>query len=942
MSAILDNVFDAVAGLVEGSPLQANRLLRATVAGASGLTAESFEGFEAIGNGGFRFELGLLSPDATFDPASLFGQNALVQLLTADSLSNLRPFHGLVTSAERVGANAGLARYRLVLEPWLALLKQQSDSRIWQDASAIDIAESLFGGLPGANWRWELADRSLYPQYSLKCQHGETAFDFLERLLASEGLFYWFEFQGDTSAQGLGQHTLVIADNNSAFKNSGSFRFHRADATETEDTLQQWDSQQCWVTSQVRLSTWDYRSVAVVPAEADAASPGAVPMPLAVEDSPGAYSYANSDQGQRLAQVLLQAHQVEYQQRHGAGTVRVLGAGTTFTLNGHPRDDGQSFACLRVEHWARNNLQTEVHAQVEMPHLAPEGEVEPAPELPEAWAPLDAPPPEPSAAANQQDLYYNTVVCLPAATAYRNVGADGHGRLLHPQASTPGPQTAVVVGASGVPVQTDRDHRIKVQPHWARGDGSHSRLSHPAGVNNAPADDTAGTWVRTAVPQAGPNWGGNFVPRVGQEVLVDFLEGDIDRPVAGGGLYNGQGAQNDQYNQVQSGAGATTGNAPAWFAGETDGYGHPASLSGLKTQALATSQDGSGGYNQLALDDTPGEARLALVTTQQGSGLTLGHIKQQQDSQRLADRGHGAELSTQAAGSLRAGQGLLLTTEPGGALLDAPAAQGALGQGLSLVQSLAQTADGQKASLQGDPTFDKLPALKGLQQTQQALKATTDGGGSAGGGDSANPIKAVQGGTGTVPGWSRPDLVLSSPAGIVTLTAASHIVNAGNTAAFSAGQAIDWAAQGNFSMAVAHGIRLFTYGKAANPSAPVSQTGIALHAASGQVSLQSQSDATTIAASKQVTLASTTQDVNISANVHVLLTAAGAYLKIQGSDIELGAPGNVTFHAGSKVLTGPQSADALTQALPQGQLKLCEYKLQGADSEGAGVVNGNS
>jgi type VI secretion system secreted protein VgrG len=165
MSAILDNIFEAVAGLVEGSPLQANRLLRATLAGAPGLTAEEFKGFEAIGSGGFRFELGVLSPDSTLDPASLFGQNALVQLLTADSLTDLRPFHGLVTLAERVGANAGLARYRLVLEPWLALLKQQSDSRIWQGASVVDIAECLFAAVPGASWRWALADRSLYPQY---------------------------------------------------------------------------------------------------------------------------------------------------------------------------------------------------------------------------------------------------------------------------------------------------------------------------------------------------------------------------------------------------------------------------------------------------------------------------------------------------------------------------------------------------------------------------------------------------------------------------------------------------------------------------------------------------------------------------------------------------------------------------------------------------------
>jgi type VI secretion system secreted protein VgrG len=112
-----------------------------------------------------------------------------------------------------------------------------------------------------------------------------------------------------------------------------------------------------------------------------------------------------------------------------------------------------------------------------------------------------------------------------------------------------GTQTAIVVGVAGQPVTTDRDHRIKLQFAWARGDASASRLDHPGG-KNAPADETAGTWVRMAETLAGANWGGSFVPRSGQEVLVTFLEGDIDRPVIIGAVYNGQGSQNAQTNSV--------------------------------------------------------------------------------------------------------------------------------------------------------------------------------------------------------------------------------------------------------------------------------------------------------------------------------------------------------------------------------------------------------
>ena len=133
--------------------------------------------------------------------------------------------------------------------------------------------------------------------------------------------------------------------------------------------------------------------------------------------------------------------------------------------------------------------------------------------------------------------------------------------MLHPRPTVHGQQTAIVVGPPGAMVHTDRDHRIKVQFHWQRGDASHSRLSHPApdGHVGAPANDTAGTWVRVATPLApiaGANWGSNAIPRVGQEVLVDFIEGDIDRPVVIGALYNGKGQADAQHNQFSQGAGA--------------------------------------------------------------------------------------------------------------------------------------------------------------------------------------------------------------------------------------------------------------------------------------------------------------------------------------------------------------------------------------------------
>jgi uncharacterized protein involved in type VI secretion and phage assembly len=236
-----------------------------------------------------------------------------------------------------------------------------------------------------------------------------------------------------------------------------------------------------------------------------------------------------------------------------------------------------------------------------------------------------------------------------------------------------GQQTALVVGPAGVPVYTDRDHRIKVQFHWQRGDASHSRLAHPdpASHTGAPADDQAGTWVRVATPLApvaGANWGSNAVPRVGQEVLVDFIEGDIDRPVVIGVLYNGKGAADAQSNQVAQGGGSATGNASAWFPGEGAAHAHPAVLSGIKSQALQASQRGDGSYRQLVFDDSPGQPRVALqhhASPHTGTAeLNLGHLRHQTDNQRLAPAGFGAELKAEHATALRAGAGMLLSADP--------------------------------------------------------------------------------------------------------------------------------------------------------------------------------------------------------------------------------------------------------------------------------------
>jgi type VI secretion system secreted protein VgrG len=484
-------------------------------------------------------------------------------------------------------------------------------------------------------------------------------------------------------------------------------------------------------------------------------------------------------------------------------------------------------------------------------------------------------------------------------------------------------------------IHTDRDHRIKLQFHWQRGAQSHSRTNHPSpeGHTGAPGDDTAGTWVRVATPMAGANWGSNLLPRIGQEVLVDFLEGDIDRPVVIGALYNGRGQADAPHNQAGHGAGAATGNAPAWFPGESGAHAHPAVLSGFKSQAMGASQDGGGAYNQLVFDDTEGQARVALqhhAKRHDGAAeLNLGHLRHQSDNERLQTVGFGAELKTANSVALRAGQGMLLSTDARtggrGSLLDAREAVSQIEESHRLQGSMADLAQKHNAKLKDEAAPEELAAIKGMAHSAEVLGAT----------------EAGAGGQGEVEAYSEPQLQLSSPAGIVATTPADMVLSAGTSSSIVAGQDINVVAQGSLSTLVAGGISLFTYGKASNKEKPNQEVGIKLHAASGKLSSQSQSGPTSLTADKKITVASVSKSVSISApKKHVLLTAQGAHIKLEGGNIEVHAPGTVEFKASKKELAGPVSVSSPELAMKVSELQLRrDLEIEYVDADGNSLTD---
>ncbi|MBC7954747.1 MAG: type VI secretion system tip protein VgrG, partial [Cytophagales bacterium] len=538
-------------------PSQNQRLLRLhTPLGPNVLLAERMQGTETIGPrapggsaaAGFKFEVLALSTNAHLQLKELIGQPVRLDLLTQQSATVLRPFHGHVTAFALLGSDGGLARYKLTIEPWLAFLGHRQDAWVFQDKTVMQIIEEVFADYQAQGklmpaWRWELADASVYPRRSLCMQYHESDLAFVQRLLAEEGLFCWFEHSA-AEGDSLGQHTLVIADHNGCLQPNLQTRVRytqSAAASFKEDSLTRFQEGRRLGPTEMSAASWDHTAVQQSSAQVGGdARLSPADMHLSLRDQPGAYAYENSAQAQRIIQRQLEAIQASACQYQAQGALRQAACATTFTLSEHSSvNPATRWVTLAVQHRGRNNITADLGASLQsllgkLPQ-AFAGQAEQANDVPSARAPKPSLFKGP-ANATDEPIYQAQLLAQDANIPVRAAGCvNERGDIVFDRPQVAGAQTAIVVGLSE-PVHTDRDNRVKIQFHWQRGANSAHRLSHLAG-SNAPGDDSTGTWVRVSQAWAGANWGGHHTPRLGQEVLVSFIEGDIDRPVVIGSVY---------------------------------------------------------------------------------------------------------------------------------------------------------------------------------------------------------------------------------------------------------------------------------------------------------------------------------------------------------------------------------------------------------------------
>ncbi|WP_183014582.1 type VI secretion system Vgr family protein [Achromobacter sp. UMC46] len=838
------------------------RLIQVRTPLGDALTAERMRLQEGVSEL-FALTLDCLAPSAELDVEPLLGKEISVDLLLADG--SRRRWHAVVEGVDALGADGGLARYRLHAAPWLSTLRLRRDSFLYQDKSATDILTEIFADYPLASFAFDISE-PLAPR-PVRTQYRETDLAFVLRLMAESGLSFRFDHQQDSGqdAGGTGgaQHRLVVFDAGAARPEhpASPLRFHRADATESEDSIVRFSAARAVQPNRVTRVAWNERALLAHGAEARSdLDAGAVP-PLEDYDFDGHGRYTDDAGAEALAARSLQAHESRMVRFEGGGTARQMMPGHTFALTQHDRyaegsgqavDEmgGNRYTLLRVTHEAANNLGAQAAQGLKAPDL-------------------------------ERGAYRNTFSALPAAASLLPA--------WRAKPTAPEGVTAVVVTAQDAAITSGRDLRVKVQFPWQRGKrplaGGLPHRSHGDDAGNAPGDDSSGTWLRVTGAQAGPNWGAHHLPRQGTEVVVEFLDGDIDQPVVVAQLYN-------------------DADLPPWSAGVDAEANHPGTLSGWHSQGL----DGQG-HSQWLFDDTAGQVRTRLSSSIAASQLGLGYLVKQaaDESSRGEWRGTGFELRSDAWTVVRSGQGMLLSAT---AQEDARSTQADASQALALMrgaQLSAQRINAAATQRQARPLaatdqFDALteavdPKARGRYPAsvggQQAVKAS-DGERSG-----TEPVERIDGAR----------MLIDAPASLNLATPASAILHASENLHVTAQADGHVAARQTFASASGRATSLF-----------VQDGGIRAIAANAPVSLHAHTDMLELLAGQDVTITSTTDSIEILANQRITLQAAGGSIVMDGADILFKGPGMFSVKGASHNLIGPASDAAALPALPSTQV----------------------
>jgi type VI secretion system secreted protein VgrG len=430
-----------------------------------------------------------------------------------------RYFNGYVTRFSAGGRSYGrFRRYSAVVRPWLWFLTRTTDCRIFQEMTVPDIIKEVFGDEPTADFSFELT--GAYRKWIYCVQYRETDFNFISRLMEEEGISYYIRHTD-------GHNTVVLTD--STAKHTATPGYEKLPFIAPErlvrpelEHISSWDFSREIQPGVYVHDDYDLERPSVELKTRKALPRTYAPSEYEVYDYPG--HYLQKADGEQYAAVRIDELGSQFETAQAVTNAKGVSVGSLFTLEDCPRED-----------------QNREHLILSASH----------------------------------DLEFSEYEAMPegAGTSYRcSFVAMSSEQQFRPRRATPkpfvqGPQTAMVVGPAGDEIYTDKFGRVKVQFHWDR---------------YGEEDENSSCWIRVSHPLAGKGWGSVSIPRIGQEVIVDFLEGDPDQPIITGRVYNAE-------------------SLPP--------FGFPAGAvqSGVKSQTHKGS-----GYNELSMDDTAGKEKVTI------------------------------------------------------------------------------------------------------------------------------------------------------------------------------------------------------------------------------------------------------------------------------------------------------------------------------------------
>ncbi|MFJ0261695.1 type VI secretion system Vgr family protein [Acinetobacter baumannii] len=587
-------------------------------------------------NQGMTAELICLSTNAHIPLKTFIGVQVAVDQVT-DRGSFFRTT-GIITGASQGQSDGALTLYKLAISDPTYLWHKRRNSRVFMNKSVKEISEILFQEWQGksplfaSSLTLDLSGlKQTYDVRPFVMQLNESDYDFLTRLWRSEGISWLIDEAELTVASNMDNiqpQKLRLIDDNNQYQalTRRAIRYHRSSATEQfdsmtslmadrslqptsifvqrwqPDVLQQTDGAGSVQSKHQHSTNYDNQSLSLE--EAWHFSPAWM-QDLNGED--GATS-ASNQQLEKFNQNLSAYYDAQSKQFIAKTTVRDTQVGYWFELNEHPEIDqhestDKEFLIVGKNYYNQNNLPKDLNQQIQ--NLVQQSD----------WQ-----------ASNTDERQANQLILqrrhIPTTPAY------------NPQTHSPAthPQRAKVVGPEGEEIYVDEWGRIKVRFLFTRSD-DHSH-DGGAGTNN---NDTDSAWIDVLTPWAGEGYGARFLPRIGEIVVINFFNGDIDRPFVMGRVHEAQRHPTKFDNK---------GKLP-----------DTKKLSGIRSKEVS-----GGGFGQLRFDDTPGQISTQLQSSHGASQLNLGKLSHPKDKAESEDRGEGFELRTDQWGALRAGQGLLVST----------------------------------------------------------------------------------------------------------------------------------------------------------------------------------------------------------------------------------------------------------------------------------------